>query len=66
MNNISGALNDIKKYYDIKEIKNLKVKFGKTTIIRFASEDKKILVYVGCYDSEKDLENNGESNENIK
>ena len=37
MNNISGALNDIKKYYDIKEIKNLEVKFGKTTIIRFAS-----------------------------
>ena len=66
MNNISGALNDIKKHYDIKEIKNLKVKFGKTTIIQFASEHSKFLVYVGCYNDKRNLENNGESNENSK
>tara|TARA_Y100001937_G_scaffold19066_2_gene26356 strand:+ start:619 stop:816 length:198 start_codon:yes stop_codon:yes gene_type:complete len=64
MNNISEALNDVKKHYDIKEIKHLKVKFGKTTIIQFASEDSKFLVYVGCYNDKRNLENDGEINEN--
>ena len=64
MNNISEALNDVKKHYDIKEIKHLKVKFGKTTIIQFASENSKFLVYVGCYNDKRNLENDGEINEN--
>lgn len=64
MNNISEALNDVKKHYNIKEIKKLQVFYDKTSVIMFTSNDKIFVVNIECFDSKTYFENNGEINEN--